>query len=146
MQVELVSGPAGSWLKRQSSHCNPKMQGAVLWRSWLFMPISRWRWKSSHVQSFEDLVEEEKAAMSRALRTQLHETHLRWGIESLFFHAEAAQLVCMHAVVYHAPELQNRTSSQRQSYIVLLNSFICLQLSTVLQNSRTRPALNDKVT
>jgi hypothetical protein len=41
MQMELVSGPAGSWLKPQSSHCNPKMHGAVLWRSWLIMPISR---------------------------------------------------------------------------------------------------------
>ncbi len=163
MQVQLVSGSAGSWLKPQSSHCNPKMHGAVLWRSWLI--ICRYQG------------EDEKAATSTVLRIRLKKKKqpcpefwerscmkLIWGegYNHFVFHAEAAQLLCFDAVVYHAPEQdelsktklhssaqflrmpavehsdpepKNRTSSQRRSYVVL-HGFMLLFLLKQFNGTR----------
>jgi hypothetical protein len=47
----------------------------------------------------------------------------------------------MHAVVYHAPELQNRTSSQQQSYIVL-HGFVLLFLHKQFKGARVLEETN----
>jgi hypothetical protein len=152
MQVELVSGPAGSWLKPQKQSLQPwdarsctvkimahhadikvKMKKQPRPEFW----VLGWRRKSRHVQSFED------AAAWNPFEVRDRITFFPCRSSSIALHAcsgvpcsrtpeqdqlsktklhSSAQFLCMPAVAHSAPELKNRT------------------------NSRTGPALNDKVT
>jgi hypothetical protein len=109
-----------------------------------------WRRKSSHVQSFED------AAAWNPFEVRDRITFFPCRSSSIGLHAcsvvpcsrtpeqdqlsktklhSSAQFLHMPAVEHSAPELKNRTSSQRQSYIVL-HSFVLLLLHKQFKGAR----------